>query len=131
MAVQMPRNHGAPSHTCMVEAARSGPWAAKLEPVLRPSPVAEPSFYYDVLSPLAASLDIWETEYLHVLDGDNPVVQWTMGTALRPLLEALDGDDRAGFLEVYADLIRQAYPPRKDGKTLFPFRRLFLVAGKS
>lgn len=128
LAVQMPRNHGAPSHRLMVEAARSGPWADRLEPLLRPGPVAEPSVYYDVLAPLADRLDIWETEYLQVLDGDNPVVEWVTGTALKPLLDALDEPGRGRFLADYAARIRAAYPPHADGKTLFPFRRLFVVA---
>jgi trans-aconitate 2-methyltransferase len=112
----------------MAEAARSGPWSGTLEPLLRPGPVAEPNVYYDVLAPVADRLDIWETEYLQVLDGDNPVVDWVRGTALKPLLDALDEFDRAAFHADYAARIRAAYPPRADGRTLFPFRRLFVVA---
>jgi trans-aconitate 2-methyltransferase len=128
LAVQMPRNFGAPSHTAMADAARAGPWRATLEPLLKPSPVAEPAFYYDVVAPHVAALDIWESEYLQVLDGDDPVAEWTKGTWLRPLLDALDEPDRAGFEAEYRARVRQAYPRRADGKTLFPFRRLFLVA---
>ena len=73
LAVQMPRNFSAPSHTAVAQAARSGPWRATLEPLLRPIPVADPSVYFDLLAPGAALLDIWETEYLHVLDGVDPV----------------------------------------------------------
>lgn len=126
LAVQMPRNHGAASHTCMTEAA--GPWHDRLAPVLRPSPVATPETYYDILAPHVADLDIWESVYMHVLEGDNPVVEWTKGTALKPLLDALDEAARADFLADYGARIRDAYPPRADGRTLFPFRRLFIVA---
>lgn len=125
LAVQMPHNHSAPSHTCMIDAARPFP---QLTDVLRAAPVSAPSAYYDVLAPLALKLDIWETEYLQVLDGDNPVVRWTMGTALKPLLDALEEPARADFLADYAARIAQAYPKRADGKTLFPFKRLFIVA---
>ncbi len=128
LAVQMPRNFSAPSHTAIIEAARSGPWRVKLEPLLRPSPVADPAFYFDMLSPRAATLDIWETEYLQVLEGENPIKEWTKGTWLRPLLEALDEPDRSRFETCYADLVRRAYPRRADGRTLFPFRRLFIIA---
>jgi trans-aconitate 2-methyltransferase len=128
LAVQMPRNHGNPSHTCMIEAAHAGPWKATLESVLRPSPVAPPEAYYDILAPRAAALDIWETVYTHVLDGDNPVVEWTKGTALKPLLDALVEGPREAFLAEYAARIAAAYPRRADGKTLFPFRRLFILA---
>ncbi len=128
LAVQIPRNFGAPSHTLITETARSGPWRQRLEPLLRPSPVAEPEFYYDLLAPLAASLDIWETEYLQVLDGENPVKEWTKGTWLTPLLAALDEPERSAFETAYGERVAAVYPPRGDGKTLFPFRRMFLIA---
>jgi trans-aconitate 2-methyltransferase len=128
LAVQIPRNFGARSHTSITETALDGPWRAKLEPLLRPAPVAEPEFYYDVLAPLAASLDMWETEYLQVLDGENPVKEWTKGTWLGPLLGALEEPQRSQFEAAYAARVAAAYPQRSDGKTLFPFRRLFLIA---
>jgi trans-aconitate 2-methyltransferase len=128
LAVQMPRNHGAPSHTEMVLAAEAGPWRDRLRPVLRARPVAEPAVYHDILAPHVSRLDIWETEYLHVLEGDNPVVEWTRGSALKPLLDALEEAERAGFQAEYAARIARAYPARPDGRTLFPFRRLFIVA---
>jgi trans-aconitate 2-methyltransferase len=128
LAVQMPRNFSAPSHTAIAEAVRSGPWRARLAPLLRPAPVAEPAFYFDLLSPRVAALDIWETEYLQVLEGENPVKEWTKGTWLRPLLDALAEPERSGFEAAYAALVARAYPPRADSHTLFPFRRLFIVA---
>ncbi len=128
LAVQLPRNFSAVSHTSISEAARSGPWRAKLEPLLRPAPVAEPAFYYDLLAPRAATLDMWETEYLQVMEDDNPVKEWTKGTWLRPLLAALEEPERSRFEAHYADLVARAYPRRPDGRTLFPFRRLFIVA---
>jgi trans-aconitate 2-methyltransferase len=128
LAVQMPHNFSAPSHTLIAEAARTGPWRVRLEPLLRPAPVADPGVYHDLLAPLASPLDIWETEYLHVLTGDDPVKEWVKGTWLRPLLDALDEAERSAFEKRYAELARVSYPPRPDGRTLFPFRRLFIVA---
>jgi len=128
LAVQMPRNFGAPSHTLISEAARGGPWRATLESLLRPAPVAEPAFYYDLLAPRTSTLDIWETEYLQVLEGADPVKEWTKGTWLRPLLDALAEPERSRFEARYAEMVARAYPPRPDGHTLFPFRRLFIVA---
>ncbi|MGH7368505.1 MAG: methyltransferase domain-containing protein [Candidatus Rokuibacteriota bacterium] len=127
LAVQMPRNFGAPSHTLISEAARDGPWRARLEPLLRPAPVADPDFYYDALAPMAA-LDIWETEYLQILEGADPVKEWTKGTWLRPLLDALEEPERSRFEARYAEMVARAYPSRADGRTLYPFRRLFIVA---
>src|SRR6266536_1297891 len=101
-AVQIPRNFGAPSHTSMGEAARRGPWRATLEPLLRPAPVAEPAFYFDLLSPHTSMLDMWETEYLHVLEGEDPVKEWTKGSWLSPLLDALKEPERSQFERRYA-----------------------------
>jgi trans-aconitate 2-methyltransferase len=128
LAVQVPHNHYAASHAVMTETVEAGPWAPHLRKLLRRFPVGDPDFYYDVLSPVSARVDIWETEYLHVLDGEDPVVKWTMGTALRPYLDALDEPRRTEFLAEYTRRIALAYPRRPDGRTLFPFRRLFMVA---
>ena len=128
LAVQMPRNFEAPSHALLRETARSGPWADRLTGTLERPPVAAPAWYHDLLAPHAAALDIWETEYLHVLAGDDPVLSWTRGTALRPIMQALDAAQFAAFETAYAARLRAAYPRRIDGCTLFPFRRLFIVA---
>jgi trans-aconitate 2-methyltransferase len=134
LAAQMPRNFGAPSHTSVAAAARAGPWRATLEPLLAPPPAHEPAFYYDLLVAGCSLLDIWETEYLQVLEGEHAVAEWTRGTWLKPFLDALDGapgrEWRAGFEREYVRLVDAAYPRRADGKTLFPFRRLFMVATK-
>lgn len=128
LAVQMPRNHAAPAHQAIFETALAGPWRSRLEPLLRRRPVAEPAVYHDLLAPLAAELDIWETEYLHRLSGERPVLQWIRSTALAPLLAALDEPEREAFLDVLGERLAEAYPPRRDSTTLFPFRRLFIVA---
>jgi trans-aconitate 2-methyltransferase len=134
LALQMPRNFDQDSHRLMRETATQGPWAERLAPVLgsatvlRREPVMPPEAYYDLLAPLAADLDLWETDYLHVLSGEDAVLDWVRGTALRPVLEALAADERASFVAAYGARLRQAYPRRGDGKTLFPFRRLFLLA---
>jgi len=128
LAVQMPRNHATPSQTLIGDVARAGPWREKLAPVLPRVAASEPAFYYELLARMAARLDIWETEYLHVLDGDDPVVAWTSSTSLRPVLDALAAGEREAFLAEYTARVRDAYPPRPNGQTLFGFRRLFIVA---
>jgi trans-aconitate 2-methyltransferase len=128
LAVQMPRNFEAPSHTAVAEAALAGPWRAQLEPLLRPPPVAAPAWYLDLLSPHCDSVDLWETEYYQVLRGENPVKEWTKGTWLAPLLAALPEPERQAFEQAYAERVARAYPRRADGTTVLPFRRLFMVA---
>jgi trans-aconitate 2-methyltransferase len=128
LAVQMPRNFSAPSHTSVAAAAADGPWRSTIEAMLSDPPTHEPGYYIDLLSPMADTLDVWETEYIQILEGEDPVAEWTKGTWLRPFLAALEGDDRAGFEDAYRARVRAAYPAMPDGRTVFPFRRLFLVA---
>jgi len=128
LAVQMPRNFAAPSHTLLAETIAEGPWAARLADRLGPAPVHAPERYFDWLAPHAADLDIWETEYLHRLAGEDPVMNWTRGSTLVPVLERLDQGEQAAFLAAYGAKLRAAYPARADGTTLFPFRRLFVMA---
>jgi trans-aconitate 2-methyltransferase len=133
LAVQMPRNFDAPSHVLMRETAAEEPWRARLAPLLRHDPVARPEIYYDQLIGLAScGLDLWETEYLHVLAGaeaaESPVLAWVRGTALRPLLAPLSAEEQAELAARYDAKLKRVYPRRTNGKTLFPFRRLFMVA---
>jgi trans-aconitate 2-methyltransferase len=131
LAIQMPRNHEAPSHALMHQAAKSGPWASKLAGIGGISRVEEPAQYFDVLKPFSSDLEVWESIYQQVLTGKDPVAQYTASTGLRPFLEALAEPERAQFYAAYAKLIAEAYPTRADGITLFPFRRLFIVARRA
>ena len=131
LAIQMPRNHEAPSHALMHQAAKSGPWASKLAGIGGIARVEEPAQYFDVLKPLSSDLEVWESIYQQVLTGKDPVAQYTASTGLRPFLEALAEPERAQFYAAYAKLIAEAYPTRADGITLFPFRRLFIVARRA
>ncbi len=128
LAVQMPRNFTAPSHVLIGETALDGPWRSKVEHLVTPPPVEAPAFYHDLLAPLSQGIDIWETEYLQVLEGENPVREWTKGTWLTRYLDVLQGDEKVAFEAAYGARVAKAYPKNEAGQTLFPFRRLFMVA---
>lgn len=130
LAVQMPRNFSEPSHRLMRELP--GPWRDRLasaSTLRTASPVDTPAFYYDLLAPHARHVDIWQTTYEQVMPDAKAIVEWVKGTGLRPYLEALaDDDERARFTAAYTEAIDEAYPKRADGKRLFTFPRLFIVA---
>ena len=127
-ACQMPRNFAAPSHALLRETMKDARWRSKLAAYAEREPVAAPAAYYAWLRPHAVSVDIWETEYLQVLQGDNAVLEWVKGTVLVPVREALNASDYAKFTEIYGQKLRASYPRQPDGATLLPFRRLFVVA---
>ncbi|HEX2308984.1 MAG TPA: trans-aconitate 2-methyltransferase [Jatrophihabitantaceae bacterium] len=127
---QVPGNFRSPSHVLMRELAESSRWAAKLDGVLRHhDAVAEPADYAAVLLERGWEALAWETTYLHMLSGSDPVLEWVRGTGLRPILAALDVDDAREFTGTYARQVRAAYPAGPFG-TPFPFRRLFCVGRK-
>lgn len=129
MAVQMPANFGAPTHTTIGDVVRSRAWSVELGELLRVRPVHDPEWYHDLLAPLVAGIDIWSTTYLQELQGTDAVTRWVSGTALRPFLNALaDPAERDAFVEAYRAGVEPHYPSRPDGTTLLPFTRLFLVA---
>ncbi len=130
LAFQVPGNFGAPSHVSMRTLASSPRWAAALAGVLRgEETVLALDEYARLLLDAGLAVQAWETTYLHVLSGPDPVLEWLRGTGLRPVLAALSADDGAEFSAALADRLRAAYPPTPHG-TLFPFRRLFVVGHK-
>ena len=133
LAVQMPLSYSMRSHVLMRETlANGGVNGSRLGDGALAAAVArkwvlDADEYHDLLAPQADSLDIWETEYLQRLEGDDPVLEWVKATGLRPILNGLGHAERARFIEVYRKRLRQAYPRRAGGHTLYPFRRLFMV----
>ena len=131
LAVQVPGNFRGPTHALLADLCRSPRWAPRLAGAApRPDAVLEPAGYLDVLTSAGLTADVWETTYLHVLTGADPVLAWVRSTVLRPVLALLDEDDAAGLTGAYAAALRQAYPARPDGTTLLPFRRIFAVGSR-
>jgi trans-aconitate 2-methyltransferase len=128
VAVQVPGNFRAPTHALLTELCRSTRWSARLASAApRPDAVLEPADYLEVLATAGLEPDVWETTYLHVLTGDDPVLTWVRSTVLRPVLAELDEAEVEDLTKAYAAALRAAYPQRLDGTTVLPFRRVFTV----
>jgi trans-aconitate 2-methyltransferase len=130
LAFQVPGNFGSFAHTLMRSLADSPRWRDSLTGILRhDDAVGTPEEYAGLLMGAGLSADVWETTYVHVLTGPDPVLDWLRGTGLRPVLAALSPAEAAEFEAEFAQRLRQAYPPTPQG-TLFAFRRIFAVGHK-
>lgn len=130
LAIQVPGNFDQPSHAILRDMAESRRWRSRLSEVRLNRQAATPAEYVDILSRDGCVVDAWETTYLHVLQGENPVLEWYKGTGLRPVFEVLCAEDAAEFAAEYGARIREAYPAAPYG-TVFAFRRVFAVARRA
>jgi len=131
LAVQMPNNLNEPSHRLMEQVAGDGPWADRLcsAPAAREA-IGSFEAYYAWLQQAGCSVDLWQTTYVHPLDGADAIAAWFGSTGLRPYLAPLSPEEQAVYLDRYRAEIARAYPPQADGKVLLRFPRLFFVATK-
>ncbi|HET9419852.1 MAG TPA: trans-aconitate 2-methyltransferase [Nocardioides sp.] len=126
LAFQVPGNFDQPSHTIRTELAATPPYDAHTGDVAVPT-AHDAATYLEALTRIGCAVDAWETTYLHVLRGEDPVFTWVSGTGARPTLQALPDDLRPGFEDEFRARLREAYP-ETDGHVVMPFRRVFVVA---
>lgn len=126
LAFQVPGNFDSPSHTLRSELAAEPAYAEHTGSVAVPD-AHDAATYLRTLCALGCQVDAWETTYLHVLQGPDPVFTWVSGTGARPTLQALPESLRGSFEEELKARLRAAYPER-DGVVVLPFRRVFVVA---
>jgi trans-aconitate 2-methyltransferase len=129
LAFQVPGNFDEPSHRLLRQLTADPRYAPMLTDVAWPAS-EDAATYLDDLAELGCSVDGWETTYLHVLSGPNPVFRWISGTGARPVLQELPDDHREQFVADYQQLLNEAYPVRPYG-TVLPFRRIFVVAHRA
>jgi trans-aconitate 2-methyltransferase len=127
LAFQVPGNFDQPAHAILRDMAASARWRPLLRDAELNRQTADPADYAELLARTGYEVDAWETTYVHILAGDDPVLEWYKGTGLRPVLAVLDAEQATDFLADYGEKLRVAYPPRPFG-TLLPFRRVFAVA---
>ena len=128
-AFQIPARTYSRIHELLLQIADAPEWTERMQAAKRNFTLTSPGFYYDLLAGQASHLDIWETEYCHVMADHAAIVEWVSGTALRPFLDALvDESERQRFIERFATGVAAAYPPQADGKIMFPFSRLSVLA---
>jgi trans-aconitate 2-methyltransferase len=129
LAFQVPSKIYATVTTLILEISCDPAWTDRMDAPRNSLSRESPEFYYDCLVGQASKLDIWETEYQHVLASPSAIIDWMASTGLRPYLAALNSEEeRTAFLSRLQERVDAAYSRRVDGKVLFPFRRTFLIA---
>lgn len=129
LAFQIPSATYATVRKLIVDISQDRRWTEQLAKPRSMLTMESPQVYYDTLVDSAAGLDLWETEYMHLLDSKSALVDWIASTGLRPYLEALDSDsERTDFTNELQRRVNQAYDEQADGRVLFPFRRTFVIA---
>jgi len=129
LAVQIPAHIASPLHQLMLQIADEPRWRDRMAAAMHALTMERPALYYEALKPQASRIELWETEYNHVMENSDAILEWIQGTGLRPFLEALASEeDKQDFLEKLRAGVARAYPRQYDGRVLFPFRRLFVVA---
>jgi trans-aconitate 2-methyltransferase len=130
LAFQIPSATFARVRTLIHELSYDPAWTERMHAARSALTFESPAFYYDVLATVgAAGMDVWETEYHHVLDSHTAIVDWIASTGLRPFLAALESNSETNaFLQELQRRAAAVYAVRADGKVLFPFRRTFVIA---
>ena len=131
---QVPGNFQAPTHLALAELKQK--WADRIPAGLEQPGSHDPAVYLEKLAESGLEPDVWETTYTYVLPADPDekvpcgVTEFVRGTALRPVVNALDPADAAEFVAEYDALVRKAYPVRTLGDRtvqLLPYRRIFAI----
>ncbi len=130
IGMQVPGNFDAPSHRAVREVAGRAEFTEPLRDMrFREGRIVEtPLRYAEVLTDAGCTVDAWETTYIHELTGENAVLGWISGTALTEVEARLSPEAFAEYRRQIIPLLAEAYPPLPDGRTFFPFRRVFVVA---
>lgn len=132
VAIQVPLFWDMPLGKIIKNIAEDGRWKPQMEGVSALLTIHDYSFYYDCLSDLFTSIELWETQYLHILNSHESILEMMRSTGLKPYLEKLATDlEIKEFEGDVLEQINRAYPSQQDGKVLLPFKRLFFIGHKT
>lgn len=131
LAVQIPMFWDMPLGKSIAEISKKGPWSISTKGVIELFTIHDHSFYFEELSKLYRNVELWETDYMHIMDSHSAILEMIRTTGLKPFLDRLENEgEKKKFEDEVLDEIRMNYPAQKNGKVIFPFKRLFFTAKK-
>lgn len=84
--------------------------------------------YYDLYAKKFEKVSLWKTDYYHLVENPEGILEWYKGSGLKPYLDFFDDDnDKNAFLSDLLNLIKQNYTPQLDGKYFLIMPRFFFV----
>lgn len=86
--------------------------------------------YYDMATKCMYKIEMWITGYCHEMDNHEKILEFLKGSALRPYIERLNEKEQKLFMNEVMKNLEIEYHYQKNGKILFPFKRLFLLGQK-
>lgn len=131
LAFQVPCTATMPMYTQLKSLIQTLKWKKYFKALEAVYQVHDIKYYYNSLCTDTNHINIWKSEYVHVMREPYDIVEWHAGAGLRPYLQCLKSEKLiASFLEDYEENLREVYKAGKDGKILFSFPRLFMIAQK-
>jgi len=129
LAIQVPCTKNMQIHTELDKLVSSAKWKGLFTDIATTYSIHTADFYYDILCDLSSEIDLWETDYYHIMNTHSDIMKWYSGSGLRPYFDCLkDEPVKTEFINEYENALKDAYPTQKDGKILFPFTRIFFIA---
>ena len=131
LAAQLPLFWDMPLGKSISYLSKQEPWKKFMKDESYKLIIHDAGFYYDCLSGLFSSVEIWESNYVHIMESQESILEMIKSTGLKPFLDQLKlENDKKKFEAEVLNEIRKDYPLQKNGKVLFPFRRIFFIAYK-
>lgn len=130
LAVQIPYNQNEPIQKIISEVTQSVKWVGCFENPREKYVLNFSEYYYDLLSDISSSFEMWQTTYFHKMKSYESILEWYRGTGLRPYLAELNDKQKADFETDILNRVMEEYPMQKNGDIIFRFPRLFFTAVK-
>jgi trans-aconitate 2-methyltransferase len=132
LAVQVPTNNESPLHKSLIAISERPEWKDRMVGCQGQIVYHDEAFYYSILSTLTARLELWTTTYLHIIENHQSLIEWYSSTGMKAFLARLKTDEEKGRLRNQVlEMCKSQYPVQKDGKIIFPFKRVFFIAWKT
>jgi trans-aconitate 2-methyltransferase len=130
LAIQVPRFNEMPLSKAIQKVVCKEKWKEAIKGCSEFQTYHDDKYYYDLICSDYKSVDLWQTDYIHILESQYSIIEWIRSTGMKPYLDCLKDEEKPLFENEVLVEIKHDYPIQNDGKVLFPFKRLFMIGYK-